>query len=61
MVTWIKQKYESSFEDVSGEMTIHQGKIQNYLEMTLDYTESGTVKVSMIDYIDLIIAELDRV
>ena len=33
-------------------MTVHRGKIHNYLGMTLDYTEGGTIKVIMIDYID---------
>ena len=28
--------------------------------MTLDYTEGGTVKVSMIDYIDEIVAIFDK-
>ena len=39
-------------------MTVHQGKVHNYLWMTLDYTEGGTVKVRMIYYIDEIIASL---
>ena len=33
-------------------MTVHQGKVHNYPGMTLDYTEGGTVKFSMIYYID---------
>ena len=40
-------------------MTVHQGKVHNYLGMTLDYTEGGTVKFSMIYYIDEIIAAFD--
>ena len=41
-------------------MTVHRGKIHNYLGVILDYTEGGTVKVSMIDYINEIIAALDK-
>ena len=41
-------------------MTFHQGKVHNYLGMTLDYTKVGTVKVRMIDYIDEIIAVFDN-
>ena len=41
-------------------MTVHQGKIHNYLWMTLDYNEGGTVKVIMIDYINEIIASFDK-
>ena len=42
-------------------MTDHQGKIHNYLGMTLDYTEDKTVKVRMIYYINEIIAAFDKV
>ena len=30
-------------------MNVQLGKVHNYLGMTLDYTEGGTVKVRMID------------
>ena len=41
-------------------MTVHRGKFHNYLDMTLDYTEDGTFKVSMIYYIDEIITAFDK-
>ena len=41
-------------------MTFHQGKINKYLGMTLDYTEGGTVKARMIDYINAIISTFDK-
>ena len=41
-------------------MTFHQGKVCNYLGITIDYTEGGTVKVRMIYYIDEIIAAFDK-
>ena len=33
-------------------MNFHQGKVHNYPGMPLYYTEGGTVKVSIIDYIN---------
>ena len=41
-------------------MIVHRGNICNYLGMTLDYTESDTVKVRMIYYIDKTIAAFDK-
>ena len=41
-------------------MTVHRGKIHNYLGVILDYTEGVTLKVSMIDYINEIISSLDK-
>ena len=51
-ITWLKQEYKIILEDVSGEMNVHQVNFNNYLSMTLDYTEVGTFKVRTIDYID---------
>ena len=48
-ITRINQEYEIIFEYGSVEITVHQGKVQNYLRMTLDHTEGGTVKFIMID------------
>jgi hypothetical protein len=39
-------------------LTITRGRIHEYLGMTLDYTEPGKVKVSMIDYVDAMLAQL---
>ena len=41
-------------------MTVYLGNVHNYLGMTLDYTEGGTIKVSMIDCIDEIIAAFNK-
>ena len=41
-------------------MNVHQSKVHNYLRMTLAYTEDGTIKFSMIDYIDEIISAFDK-
>ena len=41
-------------------MPAHQGKIHNYLGMTLEYTEGVTFKFIMIDYINELIAAFDK-
>ena len=41
-------------------MNVYQGKVYNYLGMTLYYTDGGTVKASMLNYTDEIIAVLDK-
>ncbi len=55
LIEVLKQEYESIFEDGSGEMTVHRGKVHKYLGMTLDFTNPGQCKVSMFDYIDKIL------
>jgi hypothetical protein len=30
MITWLRQEYESIFEDGSGEMTVSRGKVHTY-------------------------------
>ena len=41
-------------------MTVYPVKVHSYLGMKLDYTEGGTFKFRMIDYIDEIIAAFDK-
>jgi hypothetical protein len=52
MIEWLRQEYESIFEDGSGQMMVSRGKVHKYLGMTLDYTVRGQVKITMIDYVD---------
>jgi hypothetical protein len=59
-IEWLRQEYESIFEDGSGAMTVHRGKVLKYLGMTLDYSVKGQVKISMIDYIDEILTAFDK-
>ena len=59
MIAWLKQEYESIFEDGSGEMTVSHGKTHKYLGMTLDYTTTGQVKITMFDYVEEILAAFD--
>jgi hypothetical protein len=58
MIAWLRQEYESIFEDGPGKMTVSRGKIHKYLGMTLDYTVRGHVKISMFE--DEILAALDK-
>jgi hypothetical protein len=59
-IEWLRQEYESIFEDGSGEMTVSRGKVHTYLGMTLDYTVRGQVKISMTGYIDEILTAFDK-
>jgi hypothetical protein len=60
MVDWLRQEYESIFEDGSGEMTVSRGRVHKYLGMTLDYTVCGRVSILMFEYIDKIINAFDK-
>jgi hypothetical protein len=60
MIEYLRQEYESIFEDGSGEMTVSRGKVHKYLGMTLDYTVRGQVKISMLDYVDEILTAFDK-
>jgi hypothetical protein len=41
-------------------MMVSRGKIHKYLGITLDYTVRGQVKITMFDYVDEILAALDK-
>ena len=60
MIEWLRQEYESIFEDGSGKMTVSRGKIHTYLGMTLDFTVKGEVKISMLDYVEEILTAFDK-
>ena len=59
-IEWIRQKYESILKDGSGAMSVSRGKIQKYLGMTLDYTVSEIAIISMLNYIDEILTEFNK-
>ena len=52
MIKWLRQEYESIFEDGLGNMAVSRGKVHKYLGMTLDYTVCGQVQITMIDFLD---------
>jgi hypothetical protein len=60
MIEYLRQEFESIFEDGSGAMTVSRGKIHKYLGMTLDHTVGGQVKITMFDYVDEIIAAFNK-
>ncbi len=60
MIKYLRQEYESIFEDGSGKMTVSRGKLHKYLGMTLDYSVRGQIKISMIDYVDEILTAFKK-
>jgi len=60
MIAYLRQEYESIFEYGSGEMTVSRGKKHKYLDMTLDYSVRGQVKITMLDYIEEILTAFDK-
>lgn len=39
-------------------ITIHQGKKHDYLDMTLDYSEKGYIKIDMCEYVQKLLVEM---
>jgi hypothetical protein len=60
MIEYLRQEYESIFEDGSGAMTVSRGKTHNYLGITLEYTVRGQVKITMFDFVDEILTAFDK-
>jgi hypothetical protein len=60
MITWLRQEYESIFEDGSGKMSVSRGKVHTYLGMTLDFTLQGRVKITMFHYFEKIIVTFEK-
>jgi hypothetical protein len=60
MIGYLRQEYESIFEDGYGAMAVSRGKIHMYLGMTLDYSVPGQVKITMLDYVNEILAAFDK-
>ena len=61
MIKWLRQEYESIFEDGLGKMTVSRGKVHKYLGMILDYTVRGQVQITMIDFLDKVLIDFDKV
>jgi hypothetical protein len=53
MIDWLKGIY--------GDMKVSRGKVHDYLGMTLDYSKKGEVKVTMIDYMKVVIEDFPKV
>lgn len=59
-IEWLRRDYENIFEDGSGKMTVHRGKVHKYLGMTLDFNTKYQVKVTMTEYVEDIILAWDK-
>jgi hypothetical protein len=51
-IAWLKVKYESIFEDGSGQMKVDRSKTHKYLCISLDFSHKGQCQVTMHNYID---------
>ncbi len=58
-IDWLRAEYESIFEDGSGAMKVHHGKVHKYLGMLLDFSHKGQCHVSMYAYVDSILEAFD--
>ena len=60
MIKWIRQEYESIFEDGSGKMEVSWGKVYEYLVNNLYYTARGKVSITIFSYIEDILTVFDK-
>ncbi len=60
LIDWLRAKYETIFEDGSGEMKVNKGKVHKYLGMSLDFSHKGQCCVTMNDYLDEILEAFDE-
>jgi hypothetical protein len=58
-IDWLRAEYESLFEDGSGAMKVHRGKVHKYLGMNLDFSHKGQCTVTRHDYLDGILKAYD--
>jgi hypothetical protein len=61
MIKYLRQEYESIFEDGSSAMTVSRGKIHTYLGMKIDFTTTGQVAVTMFDHLDDILSVFENI
>jgi hypothetical protein len=59
-IEWLRSEYEHVFEDGTGEMRVHRGKTHKYLGMSLDFGHDNQCRITMIDYVDEIVAAYDK-
>ena len=60
MITWLRQEYESIFEDGPRKMTVSRGKVHKYLGMILYYTSRVKVQITIIDSLDEVLIAFDK-
>ncbi len=59
-IKWLRQDYESIFEDGSGAIVVYQGLVHRYLGMTIDYSIKGVAGILMVDYVKDIVMAWDK-
>jgi hypothetical protein len=59
MIKWLQAEYKNIFEDGSGVMKVHRGKVHKYLGMSLDFSHKEGGCVTMYDYLDGILLAFD--
>ena len=59
-VEWLREEYESVFEDGSEKMKVHWGKVHDFLGMTLDFSMKHQVKISLFKYVEDLIFSWDK-
>jgi hypothetical protein len=59
-IKWLRQDYESIFEDGSRAMVVHQGDVHKYLGMTIDYSTKGVTRILMGNYVKDIVVAWDK-
>jgi hypothetical protein len=59
-IVWLRDEYESVFNDGSSMIKVARGKIHKYLGMTLDFATSKIVKVTMLEYVNEILGSWDK-
>ena len=59
-IDWLRNEYETIFEDGSGARKVHRGKTHKYLGISLDFSHKGKCIVTMHDYVDGIIKAWDE-
>ncbi len=59
-IEWLRSEYEHVFDDGTGEMKVHCGKTHKYLGMSLDFGHVNQCRITMIAYVDEIVAAYDK-
>ena len=61
MITWLRKTYEVLFDDRTGAMIVHRGRVHEYLGMSLAFTIAGQVKATIFDYIKEMIDDFTKI
>ena len=60
MSVWLQKTYERLFDDGLGAIKLKRGKIHEYLGMQLDFSVVGKVKITMFDYIQVMLEDFHK-